>query len=344
MPTVLNPGAGEEEPLQIRIDDVPADSGTTAVAPQPGGTGTTSEVGVEDLRRQIEQARVERDQAAQREQRAQQERDYAVALAAEAQRRGISTEELANDNAIIGVQGQAESLKDALKAAHEAGEYTKVADINFQLGRLGSRLESLEQRKWALQNHREQFVAQQQQAARQAQQPPRRELPSDPFERSLALGNRGDRVNDFLRKHKEKGYIRPDGTLKDNVVAAHYTARSLGLEAESDAYFDKIEEILGAREQPTQNTQPQRESSASFEERAERVRQFKDRPMAPPMAAAPVTRSNSGLGGSGTTFTMTPHMRRLAAEQLGPGEENALEWFQNYVEGVKSGRMEPIRE
>jgi hypothetical protein len=57
------------------------------------------------------------------------------------------------------------------------------------------------------------------------------------------------------------------------------------------------------------------------------------------MSAAPVSRSIPQHVG-GTEYVLTPRLRELAVEQLGPGNE--AEWFQNYVASVRAGKMDPI--
>jgi hypothetical protein len=322
MAAILNPNAGPDEPLRIDLEaEPPAEGNDTTATPASaeGATATTPPpppaVGIEELNRQLTESKAQREAAVAAAQQAQQQRDYATAVAAEAQRRGISTEELMNDQAITNIQERAASLKTEAKTAHEVGDYGRVADINFELGRLGGALNAHEQHKWRLQQQREQFVATQQQAARQP--PP----PSDPFERALV--GRTSRTQDFLRSHKD--LVRSDGTLKRAAVDAHERALDEGHAVDTDAYFQRIEELV-AEPAP-----------------AERKREVKNPPperrAPPPMAAAPVSRGTSRATG-GTEFIMTPHMRRLAEEQLGPGHE--VEWFENYQRAVREGRMEPL--
>src|SRR5262245_56828748 len=94
MPTVTNPDALPDEDLVIKLEDPPPTppegSATTAPAPQRTGTATTPPVSMDDFKRQLDEAKAQRDYAAEVARRTQQERDYAIAVATEAQQRGIS--------------------------------------------------------------------------------------------------------------------------------------------------------------------------------------------------------------------------------------------------------------
>lgn len=336
MPTVLNPNAAPDEPLEIQLDDEsPSGSGSATTPPSqpssaPGGTGSTEPaVGIEDLKRQLDESAREREAMVAHNRRLQQERDYAAAVAQEAQARGITADEVVNDTNLNAAQEQMTALVAAQKAAYENGEWGSVAEINGKMGRLGGMIAQLEGRKEWLANNREQWVARQQQAA-QAAKMQQEQGPADPVERLLA--SKTERTRDYLRQHKE--LIRSDGTLKSIAIDAHNYALDNDARVDTDAYFSKIDEYIASKGAVSRN-EPPRPSPNRQEERTREVRDTSAR-MAAPMAAAPVSRGTGNAGG-GQVVRLTAEMRKAAEEQgIDPAE-----WYEGYRRLVAEGRMEP---
>lgn len=321
MATVVNPDAGPDEPLRIRLDDEPPPADDTKPAAEAVAAETPPPtVGIKDLERQLAESAKQREQMAEANRRTQQERDYAIAVATEAQNRGVSDAEVINQTSLQSAHGQMSALIEGQKAAYDAGDFAKVAESNAQMARLGGYITSLEQHGQRLAQHREQFVARAQQTAAQ-QRAAAAEGPRDPFER--ALQGRTARTQDWLRSHKD--LVRADGSFKRAAIEAHERALDEDLKVDTDEYFRRLDELL-----------------ATNGSEAPRERAFKDtpaRPKAAPMAAAPVSRSVPQHRG-GTEYVMTPKLRELAIEQLGAGNE--AEWFQYYVKEIRAGRMDPI--
>jgi hypothetical protein len=120
--------------------------------------------------------------------------------------------------------------------------------------------------------------------------------------------------------------VRADGSLKRVAIEAHEKALDEGLKVDTDEYFRRIEEQISSN------------GAAPVEERRRAIKDMPVRKSAP-MSAAPVSRSIPQHVG-GTEYVLTPRLRELAVEQLGPGNE--AEWFQNYVASVRAGKMDPI--
>ncbi len=323
MATVVNPDAGPDEPLRIRLDDEPPPADDT----KPAAAAVEAEpppqtVGIKDLERQLAESAKQREQMAEANRRVQQERDYAVSVATEAQNRGISDAEVINQTSLQSAQGQMSALIEGQKAAYDAGDFAKVAESNAQMARLGGYINSLEEHGRRLQQHREQFVARAQQTAAQ-QRAAAAEGPRDPFER--ALQGRTPRTQDWLRSHKD--LVRADGSFKRAAIEAHEKALDEDLKVDTDEYFRRLDELLATN------------GSAAEAPRERAIKDTPARPKAAPMAAAPVSRNVPQHRG-GTEYVLTPKLREMAIEQLGPGNE--AEWFQSYVAAVKAGRMDPI--
>lgn len=319
----------EDESLVVDLteDETPPpatpDKSAPAVAakppPVPGPSSAPApQVGLADLQRQMTAERAERQRVTELNRQLASERDQAVAFAQEAERRGVSTYELYNENQIKATQDKMVALANGAEQAMSDGDFKRASALNLELGRVGGQLAVLERDQSILMQQREQQQArpaQQQQPQQPA--PQQRQVPTDPLER--AIMGRSEPTKQFLRKHPD--VVRSDGTLKRSAIDAHERARDAGYEVDTPAYFDYIERSIVAQT-PSQDGQPAMRGA--------------------PTTAAPVAR-NGGPGGSGGsaasgTFTMTPKMRRLAEEQ---GVE-PREWARNYVRLLNEGRITPI--
>jgi hypothetical protein len=316
----------EPEEEKIASGGVPAGAKPPPVpgpGSSPGAPAAPPQAGLEELKQQINAERAERARVTQVAQQIARERDQAMAIAQEAERKGVSTYELYNENQIKATQDQMEALSAQSEQAMQDGDFKRAATFNLKIGRLGGALAVLERDQAVLAQQREaQQPRQQQQQPRQQQQPQQPAAPTDPFERAL-LG-RSEATKGFLRKHPE--VVRQDGTLKRVVIDAHDRALDEGYQIDTPGYFEYVEKSLMAQT-------PRGEGGAGPSVPTVRSQQG---------YSAPVARNggpgNSGGGAGGGNFVMTPKMRRLAAEQGVPEKE----WAQNYVRLLAEGRITPI--
>lgn len=313
------PAGDDGESLVVNLDDdTPPPVAGAKPPPVPGpSSGAPPSQGLADLQRQMQAERAERVRITGVAQQIARERDQAVAFAQEAERKGVSTYELYNENQIKATQDKMESLAEQAEQAMQDGDFKRATTMNLQIGRLGGALAVLERDQAVLAQQREQQAQQPRQVQPQVQQP-QPAVPTDPLER--AIMNRTEPTKEFLRKHPD--LIRSDGTLKASAISAHERARDEGYQVDTPAYFEYIEKSLQAQV-PGGGGPPVRGAPASQG------------------YAAPVARGASpgggGYSGNGS-FTMTPKMRRLAAEQGVPEKE----WAQNYVRLLAEGRITPI--
>jgi hypothetical protein len=285
--------------------------------PGPSSIPAAPQAGLEELQQQINAERAERTRVTQVAQQIARERDQAMAFAQEAERKGVSTYELYNENQIRATQDKMEALAAQAEQAMQDGDFKRATTFNLQIGRLGGALAVLERDQAVLQQQREQ-QAQQPRQQQQPQQQPQPAAPTDPLER--AIMGRSEATKAFIRKHPD--VVRSDGTLKRNVIDAHDRALDEGYQVDTPGYFEYVEKSLMAQT-------PRGDGGGS--------------PHVPRQGySAPVARNggpgNSGGGAGGGNFVMTPKMRRLAAEQGVPEKE----WAQNYVRLLAEGRITPI--
>jgi len=316
----------EGESVVIDLNEAPEGEKITSAGakpppvPGPSSAPAAPQAGLEELQKQINAERAERTRVTQVAQQIARERDQAVQFAQEAERRGVSTYELYNENQIKATQDKMEALAGQAEQAMQDGDFKRAATFNLQLGRLGGSLAVLERDQAVLAQQREQRQQPQQpQQPRQQQQPQQPAAPTDPFERALV--GRSEATKDFLRRHKE--LVRGDGTLKRSVIDAHDRALDEGYQIDTPGYFEYVEKSLMAQT-------PRGDGGAAPVTRS------------PQGYSAPVARNggpgNSGGGAGSGNFVMTPKMRRLAAEQGVPEKE----WAQNYVRLLAEGRITPI--
>jgi hypothetical protein len=326
----VNPTAGENENLIVNLDEED-NPGTTQASsgadgkpppvPSPSAPPAAQE-GLAELNRQVEAERAERVRVTQVAQQIARERDEAVAFAQEAERRGVSTYELYNENQIKAVQDKMIALSNGAEQAMVDGDFKRAQALNLEIGRLGGNLAVLERDQAILTQQREQAAQQARQRPQQAQQPrPAAPVqPTDPLER--AIQGKTEAAKEFIRKHPE--IVRSDGTIKRVALDAHERALDEGHRADSPGYFEYIERSIMAQQPQNGGGNPPPRGAPTLQH-----------------GAAPVSRGGSpggGGGGGNGTFVMTPKMRRLAEEQ---GVE-PREWARNYVRLLAEGRITPI--
>lgn len=319
------PEEGDSVVIDLNEEPEGGDKITAKPPPVPGPTSKAAvapQQGLEELQRQVDAERAERTRVTEVAQQIARERDQAVALAREAERRGVSTYELYNENQIKAAQDRMEALAAQGEQAMQDGDFKRAQTLNLQIGRLGGTLAVLERDQAVLAQQREQGEQQRQRPQQPAQpQQPRQaqpQAPTDPLER--AIMGRSEATKSFIRKHPE--IVRGDGTLKRNVIDAHDRALDEGYQVDTPGYFEYVEKSMVA----------QVPGGGGGGGPPVRSQQF----------SAPVTRNggpgNSGGGAGGGNFVMTPKMRRLAMEQGVPEKE----WAQNYVKLLAEGRITPI--
>ncbi len=325
----VNPTAGENEDLVVNLDEEDNPGTTTQAAPSGGAkpppvpspsAPPPSQEGLAELSQQVAAERAERVRVTQVAQQIARERDQAIAFAQEAERRGVSTYELYNENQIKAVQDKMIALSNGAEQAMHDGDFKRAQALNLEIGRLGGNLAVLERDQAVLVQQRENADAQAQQRQRQPQPQPQQRpaQPTDPLER--AIQGKTPAAQAFIRNHPD--IVRSDGTIKRVALDAHERALDEGHKADTPGYFEYIERSIMAQ-------QPGNTNGAGGN----------PPPRGAPTTAAPVARGGmGGGGGGGNTFVMTAKMRRLAEEQ---GVE-PREWARNYVKLLSEGRITPI--
>lgn len=209
------------------------------------------------------------------------------------------------NTAIETVKREAEMLEGSLANAMQAQDFAAAAKIQTHISTNAAKLVQLETGKEAMEA--------------EAKLPIKRmDPPKDPVE---ALASQlSPRSATWVRAHPE---FARDQRLQQRMVGAHNVAVSENLAADSDAYFERVETILGLKQPQRQEEQedPLSEASAPSQRRAP--------------AAAPVSRSGTGNGKRPNSVTLTPEEREVAAMN-GMSDR---EYAEQKLKLIKEGRL-----
>jgi len=207
-------------------------------------------------------------------------------------------------NAIDTVRQNNDILKSNYREAMSMGDYDSAADIQAEMSANAAKLLQLEQGKQALET--------------QPRQPAPQPYVDDPVE---ALASQlSPRSADWVRRNPQ---FATDPRLYQKMIAAHNLAMADEIPADSDDYFDAIEDTLRIRRQ---------DNSRDYDAMADAAKPTQRR-SAPP--AAPVSRSGGGGGSKPNRVTLTAAEREMAS-MMGMTPE---EYGRNKLTLQKEGKL-----
>lgn len=223
-------GEGDEQ-LSLLIDDPndkPADKAPKAKA--------KADDGADDLKKQLSSAKErERELSIARENEAAA-RIRAENEAAEARKQVASTQADAINAALTSAKGEADALQGQIQQALESGEYKAASELQRKLARAEATIMRYEDAKAELEVQ-----------AKKQPEPKKEPQSSDPLQQTLSRLT--PRAQAWVREHPE---FATDPKLNRKLVAAHHTAVAEDHVYESDAYFARLEEILGLGDADTE--------------------------------------------------------------------------------------------
>jgi len=190
------------------------EAGSQAAAPE-----MPPEIGIRELKFQLEQEKLARAEADKRAREAAQ-REF------EAKNEVSNTNLTLINNAIVNVRQETDYLKANYRDAMSVGDYDRAAEIQQRMADNSAKLLQLENGKTAMESQVKEAVPQYQQ-------------PLDPVE-TLA-SQLSPRSAAWIRQHPQ---FATDQRLFQKMIAAHNLAMADGLAPDSDDYFDVIEDTL----------------------------------------------------------------------------------------------------
>ena len=252
---------------------------------------------LEALKKQLEEERRGRQEAMRRASEAEQS-----AYAAQGEVQDTSLHLVSN--AIDTVRQNNNILKSNYREAMAMQDFDTAADIQAEMSANAARLLQLEQGKQALEN--------------QHRPPAPKPYQADPVE---ALASQlSPRSADWVRRNPQ---YATNPRLYQKMIAAHNLAMADDIPADSDDYFDAIEDTLRMRRQ---------DNSRDYDAMADAAKPTQRR-SAPP--AAPVSRSGGGGGSKPNRVTLSAAEREMAS-MMGMTPE---EYGRNKLTLQKEGKL-----
>mgnify|MGYP007049610601 CR=1 FL=1 len=287
-----------EDQVELDLGDDPKPAGDIIVEKsEEKSSADPVQDTLEALKQQLEEERRGRQEAMRRASEAEQ-----TAYAAQGEVQDTSLHLVSN--AIDTVRQNNNILKANYREAMSSGDYDTAADIQAEMSANAAKLLQLEQGKQALET--------------QPRQPAPKPYEADPVE---ALASQlSPRSADWVRRNPQ---YATDPRLYQKMIAAHNLAMADDIPADSDDYFEAIEDTLRMRRQ---------DNSRDYDAMADAAKPTQRR-SAPP--AAPVSRSGGGGGSKPNRVTLSAAEREMAS-MMGMTPE---EYGRNKLTLQKEGKL-----
>ena len=211
------------------------------------------------------------------------------------------------DTAINTVKNDTQILKERYKAALANNDYDAAADIQEVMSSNAAKLMQLEQGKMALESR---------------PRPQAIEIPNDPVE---ALASQlSPRSADWVRRNPQ--YVT-DPRLNQKMIAVHNMAIADGYTADTDEYFEYVEDMLKVNKNKAPVREPEEVSVSAASAPTQRR-------SAPP--AAPVSRTPTNSSGTRPNVVRLTSEQREMAQMMGMTDQ---EYAKNLLALEKEGKI-----
>lgn len=225
----------QEPPVRIKVP-----GREERAAPVTTRKGPTDDA-VEDLKGQLTAAQQATRDAQSRERAATEAARTATAQVEQARTTIADTRTTALDSEIASATSESNSLKTALKAAMEAGDYDKASDIQIQIADARARLRDAEKDKARLAQE-EPITRTHEGAVRQQERQPERRQETLEDRRQNILAGCTPATRQWLENHPD---CLDDPEKAAEAALAHQRAIKAKLTPDTPAYFRFAEEQLG---------------------------------------------------------------------------------------------------
>lgn len=293
---------GEE--IQVVEESSAATEAAAVISDEP-------QAGVEELKRQLAEAEVNRRAAletAQRESIARQDAERRAIAAAnattQAQANATNSQYDSIVNALAASEQELANLQAVKATAMEKGDFGESAKIDAHMAKVSARSVNYEAAKIALEEQRKLSPAQ------PTQQQPQQPLQISPAqEQANFLSSLPAPSADWVRRHPQ---FFTDAAFKSKVMhTAAYAESVLGLNHNNPDYFRKIEEAVGLAATPVQ-TAPVSAAAQTKARASTSAPAVRPAPAATPTRSVPTTNSNV----PGQRITLTKEEAEFARQQF----------------------------
>lgn len=206
--------------------------------------------------------------------------------------RAADSESSAMESAIAAAQSEADAAARDYQSAFEAGDSGRATEAQRKMARAEARVIHFQGAKADLEVRKAE-------TPERPQEQPRQERPAPVDQLETAIANMSPRSGAWLRKHRE---FFDDEVKNAEANLAHKKALKEGFIPDSDAYFDRCEQLLGLKEDELDESPQQQQPRKPTRK--------------PAMPAAPVSRdaspSNGNLGHG--QVVLTPGEQRAAQD------------------------------
>lgn len=305
----------EDEPSEVVISDSPED-------------------GIDDLKRQLEEAKQLTSQAQLRADESERRRQDAERVARETSNVATHATFEAREreyesiiNAHSAVAAEVSSLKDQLIKAQTDGEFAEAAELQIKLGKMAAKLDRLDEGRTELENQRKvnpNQVRPVEQVRESDQQFNAR--PWSQAEYENVMRGYTPATAAWMRSNPKYG---SDPNFRAQVQSAHGLLTARGVAPDSDDYFRGVEELTGIRT-PAQT--PSKETAVSSASKPTQTRVS-----APPSRSLPDPKDPGN--NSSTRVNLTKDQRDMAKIMFHDHKDPELAYAKHWVALRKEGRL-----
>lgn len=296
----------DEELVEVVIPD--------DAQPPPAAAGTNDKPDeLAELRNVVEESRRRTEEASRQQAETERERDAVTSRLRSEIAGRVQAQETALDSSISAIDAELANHKRDYAAAAEAGEWSKLAEINDKIAEAKINRKVFESQKTRLTDWKADQIRRAEAAAAAA---PAAEANNDP----LAAFSEPTRV--WLKAHPE---VQPGQRLWNRAQAYHNLAVDEGIKPDTPEYFNYIEEKLGMKQEQQQAAAPARKEPPASS------------------SATPPSRSGGTSSRSGGTKVRLTAAQAAAADRMSilgkTPEERRAAYAQNLVKAVKAGEI-----
>lgn len=291
--TTITEPVKREEPVRLKVP------GRDENGKKVARTGPTDDA-VEDLRGQLTAAQQRENDANRRAQQATDAARTANAQVEQARSVVTDTRSQAIESEIASATTESASLKTALKAAWDAGDFEKATDLQEKMADVRARLYDAKRQKAEIEQEGS-TVSRHEGAVREQPRQQQRQEPQTPEERRQAvLAGCTPATRAWLENHED---ILDDPVRGAEAALVHQRAVKAGLRPDSPDYFRFAEKEMGYT--VTKTTRQQQDNGNNG---ARRV-----------VESAPVDRGGGGDSGNGGSSPMRVELTRGELENATNG-------------------------